>query len=103
MEENNVSPIEENHEELEKKSQRAVTIAIGLIVLIIAVFVITQAVYDPKPVTMDDLFEDALKGKLSEEVAYVYNGYVFIGINSSKPSLYGTTKATQQREKITGR
>lgn len=68
----------ETEKERDKKSERNVIIAIGFIILVIAVFFVTKAINKPEALTLDDLFDKTLEGKINEEKGYMYNGYAFV-------------------------
>ncbi|MBT7496922.1 hypothetical protein HN662_01205, partial [Candidatus Woesearchaeota archaeon] len=81
MEEHEVKDVEE--QELDKRSQRNMIFVIVIIALVVIGFIAFKAFHEPAPQTVDDVFQQALDGKLDEDVAYSYNGYVFVNIMGS--------------------
>jgi len=74
---------EKKDEEFEKRTNQNFLWAFGIIVVIAAAFILTMVLYEPAPQTVDDIFQDALDGKLDEDVAYNYNGYTFVNVMGS--------------------
>jgi len=70
---------EEATEEKQKKDSKLFLIAVLLIVGVVVGFVVWRiATPTGKITTIDDLHELNLKGKLKEDMGYVYNGFSFV-------------------------
>ena len=81
MEKHEVRDVEED--DLDKRSQRNMIITIGIIAIVVIGFIAFNFFDEPEPQTIDDIFQQALDGKLDEDVAYIHNGYVFVNIMGS--------------------
>jgi len=82
VEEKKISKDNEKMEE-EKVTKKVsdkvlVFIALGILIIIVAIFSVRFFVKDRTPKTIDDLHKLNLEGKLGEEEGYVYSGYSFI-------------------------
>ena len=66
-------------EEERRKDTRKLLIALGVIVVIIAIFVALFLLRKtPRVLTIDELHQENLKGTLKPEQGYMYNGYSFV-------------------------
>ncbi len=81
MEDHEVKDVEEN--ELDKNSQRNLIVTIVIIALVVIGFIAFKTFHEAEPQTIDDVFQQALDGKLDDDVSYIYNGYVFVNVLGS--------------------
>ncbi|PIN73652.1 hypothetical protein COV20_05510 [Candidatus Woesearchaeota archaeon CG10_big_fil_rev_8_21_14_0_10_45_16] len=72
---------QDHSKEDSKKLIWTLVVIIGLFVLTFAAFKLYNAYAAPVPMTLEELHQANLEGKLPEEQGYLYNGYSFVNID----------------------
>ena len=70
-------------EQINKRSDLHFFIAIGIVVILfVGFFGISYALNKPKIITIDELHDKTLEGRLDEDKGYIYNGYSFVKVDN---------------------